>query len=80
MAIKPKCDMCNKELLSYGALLFSPPPQNADGSCGTEIDKFHICATCFNEYVLDMLQSKSAMFKDASRGKIVRNIHEQNQI
>ncbi len=41
MVIKPKCDMCKKELTDYGALLFSPP------NAKSQVVKYHICKTCY---------------------------------
>jgi hypothetical protein len=41
MAIAPKCDICNKELRAFGAILFSPPNENS------EVKKFHVCVTCY---------------------------------
>ncbi len=41
MAIKPKCDICKKELKDFGALLFSPPAKN------NKVKKFHICKNCY---------------------------------
>ena len=43
MAIKPVCDKCGKELVEFGALLFSPP--NEDNS----VKKFHLCKDCYNK-------------------------------
>ena len=42
MAIAPKCDFCKKELVDYGALLFSPPVKNS-------VKKFHICKACYKK-------------------------------
>ena len=43
MSIKPICDRCKKELIDFGAILFSPP--NKDGHC----KKFHLCIKCYNK-------------------------------
>lgn len=40
--IKPTCDKCNKELIDFGALLFSPPENNM-------VKKYHICKNCYTE-------------------------------
>jgi len=40
--IKPKCDICGKELEDYGALLLSPPAQG-------KVKKIHICKECYNK-------------------------------
>lgn len=40
--IKPKCNICNKELNDYGALLFSPPEEE-------KVRKIHICKECYNK-------------------------------
>lgn len=45
MAIKPKCDICKKELESYGALLFSPPNKR------NFTKKWHICQNCYKKLV-----------------------------
>ncbi len=47
MAIKAKCDFqitkkCEKELVNYGALLFSPPKSDKNN-----VKKYHICKECF---------------------------------
>ena len=41
--IKPKCDICKKELNDLGALLFSPPNQEG------KVDKKHICKECYEK-------------------------------
>lgn len=51
MAIKPKCDMCRKELNDYGALLFSPPNKNI-------VKKFHICKNCYQKLVKKNIKNK----------------------
>ena len=40
--ITPKCDICEKELESYRALLFSPPEEGI-------VKKKHICKNCYNK-------------------------------
>lgn len=45
MAITPRCDMCEKELIDFGALLFSPPdPTNI-------VKKYHICKPCYADLI-----------------------------
>ena len=39
--IKPICDVCNKELTGFGAILLSPPAQNST------VRKYHVCADCY---------------------------------
>lgn len=39
------CDVCDKELKKFGALLFSPPR-------GFTVKKFHICVECYKKYFL----------------------------
>lgn len=41
MAITPVCDMCQKELTDFGALLFSPPDTTST------VKKYHICKPCY---------------------------------
>ncbi|MBS3085967.1 hypothetical protein J4225_04775 [Candidatus Pacearchaeota archaeon] len=41
--IKPKCNICKKELNDFGALLFSPPDNK------NKVDKKHICKECYNK-------------------------------
>jgi hypothetical protein len=50
MAIKPICDFCKKELIDFGALLFSPPNEKS------EVKKYHICKGCFKK----ILKEKNA--------------------
>jgi hypothetical protein len=45
MAIKPKCDICKKELKDYGSLLFSPPNKKSI------VKKYHICKGCFQKLI-----------------------------
>ncbi|HEY9480657.1 MAG TPA: hypothetical protein VIR98_00290 [Candidatus Paceibacterota bacterium] len=48
MAISPSCDKCGKELLEFGAILLSPPsPDN-------KVDKFHICKSCYDEFLKEL--------------------------
>ena len=42
MAIKPKCDICNKNLKKFGALAFSPPKKSKNN-----VKKYHICKKCW---------------------------------
>ncbi len=51
MAIKPKCDMCNKELDDFGAIILSPP--NAD----SQVQKYHICKDCYKEIEVSLLNN-----------------------
>jgi len=39
------CDICRKEIVKPGALMFSPPDKN--GFC----QKFHICTECFDRWL-----------------------------
>ena len=43
MAIKPKCDLCKKELKEFGAILLSPPDKN------NNIKKYHLCNDCYKK-------------------------------
>ena len=46
--IKPKCDMCRKELKDFGGLLFSPPNDK------DMVEKFHICKKCYKK-IMDFI-------------------------
>lgn len=48
--INPNCDRCHRELQDFGALAFSPPETQSDGSCGREVEKYHLCANCWEEF------------------------------
>jgi hypothetical protein len=48
--IGPCCDKCGVELQEYGAVALSPPETFPDGSCGREVEKFHLCRTCWYEF------------------------------
>jgi len=50
--IKPKCDICDKELKDFGGLCFSPPE-------GLNVKKYHICVKCWNEKILSLLDFKT---------------------
>jgi hypothetical protein len=50
--ISPTCDKCNRELQDFGALAFSPPETQPDGSSGREVEKYHLCASCWQEFKL----------------------------
>lgn len=39
--ISPKCDMCGKELIEFGAILLGPPDK------GNLVIKDHICKPCY---------------------------------
>ena len=43
MAITPKCDKCQEELLDFGGILLSPPDENAQAT------KYHLCQRCYSE-------------------------------
>lgn len=45
--MEPKCDKCGNTLDTYGALAFSPPEKMPDGSCKHEVEKYHICLSCW---------------------------------
>lgn len=40
--LSPKCDMCNKELIEFGAILLGPPDRD------NKVIKEHICKKCYN--------------------------------
>jgi len=48
--INPNCDRCHQKLQDFGALAFSPPDPQPDGTCGREVEKFHLCASCWQEF------------------------------
>ena len=46
--ITPKCNICEKELNEFGAILLSPPD-------GTSVNKYHICVFCYERDFLPKL-------------------------
>ena len=48
--ISPNCDKCGTELQEFGAIALSPPEALPDGSCRREVDKYHLCARCWQEF------------------------------
>ena len=46
--IKPRCDICHKELKESGAILLSPPNDDL-------VRKYHICKDCFKKIELEYL-------------------------
>jgi hypothetical protein len=48
--ITPSCDKCGIELQDYGAIALSPPETLSDGSRGREVGKYHLCASCWQEF------------------------------
>lgn len=46
MAIKPICDFCGKELVDYGALLFSAPDED------NMAKKDHVCKACYEKIIV----------------------------
>ncbi len=57
MAIHPNCDFCKKELVGYGALLFSPPKKSG------EVKKLHVCVHCYKE-ILKITRLQIAEIED----------------
>jgi hypothetical protein len=51
MAIKPGCDKCKKELVDFGAILFSPPDPN------NNVKKFHICKKCYQTLIASFVSA-----------------------
>jgi|6_EtaG_2_1085325.scaffolds.fasta_scaffold220113_2 hypothetical protein len=47
MSIKPKCNICKKELVEFGAILLSPPKKDI-------VRKFHICVVCYEKLKLSI--------------------------
>ncbi len=45
MAIQPRCDFCGKELVDFGALLFSAPDANS------MVLKDHVCKACYAKVI-----------------------------
>jgi hypothetical protein len=41
MSIKPKCNLCKKELKEFGGILLSPPDAKS------KVIKYHICVNCY---------------------------------
>ena len=48
--ISPTCDKCGGELEEFGALAFSPPETLADDTPGREVEKYHLCQSCWLEF------------------------------
>jgi len=48
MAIKPKCNMCKKELEDFGGILLSPPSKEE------MVRKFHLCKKCYEKIAVKM--------------------------
>ncbi len=48
MAIKPKCDKCNKELTEFGGILLSPPNKK------NEVKKYHLCVECYKQFKIEL--------------------------
>ena len=49
MSIAPVCDFCGKELVEFGAILFSPPKEH-------DVKKYHVCVNCFEEMMKGVKQ------------------------
>ena len=56
--IAPTCDRCRQELHDFGALAFSPPILNPDGTPSRDVDKYHLCETCWQEFKRWLEQSE----------------------
>ncbi|HEY2826661.1 MAG TPA: hypothetical protein VGJ04_03590 [Pirellulales bacterium] len=48
--INPTCDKCGSELREFGALAFSPPHSLPDDTPGREVEKYHLCQSCWLEF------------------------------
>ena len=59
--ITPNCDRCHQELQDFGALAFSPPQTLPDDCPARDVEKYHLCATCWQEFKCWLEQ------RDASR-------------
>lgn len=44
--IVPRCDKCGEELMAYGAIILSPPIIKDEIQ---NVEKYHICKTCYND-------------------------------
>jgi hypothetical protein len=65
--IAPTCDKCGVELQEFGAIVLSPPATSADGSCGREVEKYHLCPGCWREFKRGLdPQSPAAERSDSS--------------
>jgi hypothetical protein len=58
--ISPTCDRCKNELADFGAIAISPPATLPDGSCGREVEKYHLCANCWREFKRWLESSENA--------------------
>ncbi len=45
------CDMCDSELTTPGALVFSPPGGENAKTNVLHVRKYHICVKCWNEKI-----------------------------
>jgi hypothetical protein len=50
--IRPRCDLCGRELVAPGALVFGVPT-DAD-----MVRKYHICTRCFHHRIMPLFQRK----------------------
>ena len=48
MGIKPECRKCHKELVDFGAILFSPPIDDMGTASICTTVKSHICKSCYD--------------------------------
>jgi len=49
--IKPTCDRCRQELTTFGGLAFSPPEVLPAGTPCKEVNKYHICVVCWEQFM-----------------------------
>ena len=56
MAITVRCSFCGNELMQPGGLAFSPPKSEETW----EVDKLHICVTCWTRLFIANLFKKTA--------------------
>ena len=55
--INPQCSKCKNRLDDYGAILFSPPLSIIkDGRC--DVNKIHLCSTCYDEVFNFIMEKK----------------------
>jgi hypothetical protein len=71
--LKINCDICQEELVSPGALLFSPP------SVADTTRKFHLCSSCYSEAFnkIKKPEKKIRLKLDTRLGLVVENTNQK---
>ena len=64
--IKPTCFSCDKELMQFGGLIFSPP----DNSESIDVAKNHLCVTCYWFWIERMNEHRKMLVKIQKKGSV----------